>query len=105
MNEEKIQRWQKAVDADPDDELARFTLARAFMEAGQLEQACDHFRVTLTLKPDWMMACILLVRCLVELDEPEEARPLLEKARALALLQGHNDPLAEIDELQEELNG
>lgn len=105
MNQEKIDRWHKAVQGDPDDELARFTLARAHMEAGQLEEACEHFRITLTLKPDWMMACILLVRCLVELDQRDEARPILEQARALALLQGHQDPLIEIDELHEELNG
>lgn len=104
MNDEKIARWQSAVDAAPDDELARFTLARATMEAGRLEEACAHFRRALELKPDWMMACILQARCLVELEEGDAARALLARARGLAEEQGHRDPLIEIDELLEELD-
>lgn len=104
MNAEKIARWQAAVDADPNDELARFTLARANLEAGRLEDAKAHFEKAIELKPDWMMAHILLGRCLVELEMEEEARRVLARARELAVAQDHEDPLIEIDELLGELS-
>jgi len=103
MNDEKIAKWQAVVDTSPDDELARFTLARAFFDAGRLEAACEHFEEALRLKPDWMMAWILLGRGRMDLDDGVAARAALTKARVLAEAQGHEDPILEINELLEEL--
>ncbi len=103
MNAEKIAKWQAAVAKSPNDELARFTLARAFLEAGKLDDAKREFEAVVTMKDDWMMAWILLGRCCVELGEAGSARAALEKARALAIAQGHFDPLIEIDELMSEI--
>lgn len=103
MNEAKIARFSALVEQAPTDELARFTLSRALFEAGRLGEARQHFEATLALKPDWMMAHILLGRCLVELDDLDAARNALRRARDLAVQQGHGDPLAEIDELLEEI--
>jgi Flp pilus assembly protein TadD len=103
MNAEKIAKWKSLVEKAPNDELARFTLARAYLEAGQLEAARTTFREVVALKPDWMMAWILLGRCCVELGDGAEGRPALATARELANAQGHSDPLVEIDELLEQL--
>lgn len=103
MNPDKIAKWSAVVLKSPNDELARFTLARACLEAGKLKDARAHFESVVTLKDDWMMAWILLGRCCVELGDGAAARPALAKARALAIAQDHSDPLIEIDELLEEL--
>lgn len=103
MNAEKIAKWQAAVAKSPNDELARFTLARAFLEAGKLDDAKREFEAVVAMKDDWMMAWILLGRCCVELGDAGPARDALEKARALAIAQGHSDPLIEIDELMSEI--
>jgi Flp pilus assembly protein TadD len=99
----KIAKWQAAVDRAPDDELARFTLARALLEAGRLAAARDEFARVVAMKDDWMMAHVLLGRACVELGDAEPARSALHRARALAIAQDHADPLIEIDELLEQL--
>ena len=103
MSEDKIARWQSVVEQSPDDELARFTLAKACMSAGRLDEAKDHFARAIELQADWMMAHILLARCHVELDEGAQAKPVLARARQLAIEQDHGDPLIEIDEMLEEI--
>ena len=103
MDAQKIAKWQAIVDRSPDDELARFTLARACFDAGRLDAAAAEFERVVAQKEDWMMAWILLGRCRMELGEKDRARAALERARALAVAQNHSDPLIEIDELCEEL--
>ncbi len=103
MNAEKIAKWQAVVAKSPADELARFTLARAFLDAGKLADARREFESVVAMKDDWMMAWILLGRCSVELGDAVPAKMALEKARALAVAQGHSDPLIEIDELMNEI--
>jgi Flp pilus assembly protein TadD len=104
MNVDKIAKWTEVVHRSPDDELARFTLARALLEAGKLKEARVQFEKVVAMKDDWMMAWILLGRCCVELGDGTAARPALAKARALAIEQRHEDPLVEIDELLESLD-
>lgn len=100
---DKIARFQAIVSRSPDDELARFALAKACLDAGRVDEAKSHFAGAVALKDDWLMAWILLARCRMETGEPELARSALEKARALAIEQNHSDPLIEIDEMMEEL--
>lgn len=105
MNADKIAKWSAVVEKSPDDELARFTLARACLEAGKLKDARAHFERVVAMKDDWMMAWILLGRCCVELGDAAAARSVLERARQLAIAQDHKDPIVEIDELLESLDG
>ncbi|MFG0316989.1 MAG: tetratricopeptide repeat protein [Planctomycetota bacterium JB042] len=102
MNDEKIATWRARVEAAPDDELARFTLGRACFEAGRLDDAASAFEEAVRMKADWMMAWVYLGRARLERDDAEGAREALTRARALAVDQGHDDPIVEIDELLEE---
>ncbi len=105
MNDDKIRKWRSAVEASPDDEFARFTLAKACFDAGRFDEARDHFREATRMNPDWMVAHILLGRSLTALGDVSGARTALLEGRRLAEIQDHQDPVAEVDELLEELDG
>jgi predicted Zn-dependent protease len=83
----------------PTSELAQFTLAQAYFDERQHEKAAEMFRELVAGKPDWMVAHILLGKSLVELGKKSEARPILERALALAREQHHEGPEAELVEL------
>lgn len=96
----RIDRNRKILDAMPDNHLARFGLANALFDAGQVSEAEAEFRRCLELQPGWMAVAISLSRCLVMRGAKSEALPVLAAARELAIAQGHSSPLEEIAELE-----
>lgn len=103
MNESKVDKWKQVCEQRPQDELARFTLAKALYEAERFEEAVPEFQRAIDVKPDWLMAHVFLAKSLVELGQGAPAVVVLKRARELALEQDHSEPLAEIDDLLEEL--
>ena len=101
---DSIARYQQMVAERPDNELVRFSLAKALYERGDHAGACPHFEAALARRPDWMAARILLGRCRLALGDRPQARLAFEYARQLAITQHHDGPLAELDELLSELN-
>jgi len=89
----------------PDNELARFSLGRALFDGGAHAEAREHLVAALSRKPDWMAVQILIGKCDLELGRPDDARAAFEKARALAIAQHHEGPLAEVEDLLAELSG
>ncbi|MCW5558773.1 MAG: tetratricopeptide repeat protein [Verrucomicrobiae bacterium] len=88
----------------PDNELARFSLGRALFDQGEYAEAREHLTAALVRKPDWMAVQILIGKCDLELGRPADARAAFEKARALAIAQHHEGPLAEVEDLLAELS-
>ena len=103
-HESRIKRFQEHAKAFPDSELPHFALAKALLEAGREEEAMAEFRETLRLKPDYLIPHIILARLLLDHGRKDEARALAAKARPLAVAQGHDGPLREIEELEKETN-
>jgi tetratricopeptide (TPR) repeat protein len=99
----KIEKWRKLVEKNPDNELARYSLASAFFDAGRFADAEPHFARALELKDDWVMAYILRARCLIRLGRVDEARPLLARGRDHSIRQRHESPVEEIDAILAEL--
>jgi len=99
-----IERHRARVAQFPDHELPRFSLGKALFDAGQYEEAREHFQVALRLKPDWMAVQILLARCELMLGRREAAREALERARVLAEQQNHAGPKAEVEQLLADLD-
>ena len=99
----KIDRFAALVAKNPENELARFSLGSALFEAGRFADAEPHFAKALALKGDWVMAYILRARCLIRLGRVDEARPLLATGRQHSLVQHHEAPVEEIDEILAEL--
>lgn len=102
MND-SIARHRKAVELNPDNELARFSLGRALFEQGDYGGAKEHLAAALAGRPDWMAVQILLARCEVYTGNKGAARPALQRALALARQQGHVGPLAQVEELLRQL--
>ena len=99
-----IARYTQMVAQHPDNELVRFSLAKALYERGDHAAACPHFEAALARRGDWMAAQILLGRSRLALGDKAAARASFERARQLAVEQNHEGPLAELNELLSELN-
>ena len=106
----RIQRFEAMVKQFPESELPRFSLAQAYAAADRLEEAERAYAGCSALKPDWMMAWLGRAEALVALGRYEEARPVAERALALAVAQSHQEPkaacealLERIDEAQEDI--
>jgi len=98
-----LERHRRMVEQFPENELARFSLGKALFDAGQYQSARAELAKALEKKPDWMVAQILVARCDLHLGCLAEARAGLRRARELALAQKHEGPLAEVEQLLEDL--
>src|SRR3954466_15279426 len=84
------------VAQQPGNELFRFSLAQALLAEGQPAAAIEHLQACADKKPDWMMPRILLGKTLLSLSRKAEAKPWLEAALQLAVMQDHEDPAREL---------
>ncbi len=100
---ELIAKWERALAARPENELARFSLAKALFDAGRHAEALDHLRQALERRPDWMIVQILIGKCELALGNTERARQAFERARVLAVEQNHEGPREEMDQILAEL--
>ncbi len=101
--QQRIEKWRKLVEANPDHELARFSLGSALFDEGRFADAEPHFARALELKGDWVMAYILRAKCLIRIGRAAEAKPLLEKGRDHSIQQHHQSPVEEIDAILADL--
>ena len=83
--------------------MFRFSLANALVAEGRGNDAAQHYRLCVEKKPEWMMARILLGKLLLQLDQRNEAKVMLEEALKLAVDQHHEDPERELRALLTEL--
>ena len=90
-----LELWQRF----PDNDLSRFNLAQAYVDANDYASAVEHLRALCQKKPDWMVAHIQLGKSLVALGCAAEAKPILEHALQLAIGQHHDGPREELSEL------
>ena len=90
-----LELWKKF----PDNDLPRFNLAQAYVDAGDYASAIDHLRALCAKKPDWMVVHIQLGKSLIALGRSDEAKPILEHALRLATAQHHDGPREELEEL------
>ncbi len=99
----RIDQFQKLVSSQPENELFRFSLAQALIDAGRESESIPHLEFCIDKKDDWMMPRIMLGKIHLASDETTRARPLLEAALQLAIDQDHEDPAAELQSLLSEL--
>lgn len=99
-----IERPLKMVEQNPGNELARFSLGKAWFNLGEFTKAKEQLVVALTKKPDWMVVQILIGKCDLSLGDKTAAKSAFERARQLAIEQNHEGPLAEMEQALAELS-
>ncbi len=99
----RSERFAALVAAQPDNELFRFSLAQAFLAENRPADALEHLQFCAGKKGDWMMPRILLGKTLLALGRRDEAKPWLEQALQLAVVQTHEDPERELRALLADL--
>ena len=90
-----LELWQRF----PDNDLSRFNLAQAYVDANDYDGAVEHLRALCQRKPDWMVVHIQLGKSLLAVGETQSAKPILEHALQLAITQHHDGPREELSEL------
>ena len=103
MPDDAVARWQALVDANPQNELATYSLAKAHFDRRDWAQAVPLFRRAIELKSDWMLAYILLGKALLALRQPEQGKAAFERALELAIAQHHEGPEQEVREILADL--
>ena len=98
MNE-TISRYEKLLAQHPTNELARFSLGKAWFDLGQFAKAKEHLEFALARKPDWMVVQIVIGKCELSLGRTDRALEAFRRARQLAIDQHHEGPLQEMEEL------
>lgn len=98
-----MQRFQSLVESHPNNELYLFSLGKACFDAGDFAQASEHLERAVEQRQDWMVPCVLIGRCAIQLGEMEKARSYLARALVLAVAGGHEDTRREVIQLMESL--
>ena len=76
---DRIAEFKEVAELMPDDPVARFGLAGAYLEAGQAESAIIEYEETIRLKPDYSAAHRGLGRALERAGRREEAQAAYRK--------------------------
>jgi Fe-S cluster biosynthesis and repair protein YggX len=94
--QERIAQFRKMANDDPENELGHFRLGQLLIEDLQLEEACNSFRRTLELSPQFSKVYQLLGSCLIKLHRSEDAAKVLETGFAVADERGDTVPRDEM---------
>jgi Fe-S cluster biosynthesis and repair protein YggX len=109
---ERIAQFENMAQADPENEMAHYSLAGAYAQAGRHEDAAASYRRAIGLVPDFSKAYQLAAESLIELGEEDQAAGVLTQGYEIAarngdvmpknamaaLLEKLGKPLPEIDE-------
>ena len=99
---DNIAKFQALKARFPESEMPRWSLATLLEEAERYEEAIVEFTELVAIKPDYCVAFVHLGHCLIMEERYEEAITTLEKARTLAIDQGHVPPRNEAEMLLEQ---
>jgi Fe-S cluster biosynthesis and repair protein YggX len=97
--QERLAVFKNMVEADPQNELAHFSLGRIHFETGDMPSAESSLRRTLELNPRHSVAHRLLGEVLVRTGRQKEAIDLLSKGVVLAHEKGEYQPRNQMQEL------
>jgi hypothetical protein len=94
-----VTKYEVKVAETPDNELFRFSLAKALIDVGRFSEAEPHLEVAFAKKPNWMVVVMLLGQCARQRQDLAAAHTHYTYALNLAVVQHHEDPEKEIREI------
>jgi Flp pilus assembly protein TadD len=87
-----IAKYEALLKTRPDDELLKFSLGKALLDAGRVDEAEVQLRAALAAKPDWMIVTMLLAKIAGLRGDKVAARTYWTKGLELAIAQDHEGP-------------
>ena len=99
-----IQEWKSLLDDEPDNELIRFSYAKALLDAQQFSEAVPEFRRLVQDNADYALAWAFLARSSLLAGDLPGARLACEQGMPVAKRQRHEIPESEIQAVLDELD-
>lgn len=96
-SEDRIAAFREVTELMPDDPVARFGLAAAYLEAGHAAEAAAEYEAAIRLKPDYTAAYRGLGRALERAGRPAEARQAYLRGLEVATRTGDLQTRREIE--------
>lgn len=98
MGSEREAQFRKLAADHPTSPMVHFSLGKLLLDERRYVEAVDSLRTAVSLQPDYAAAMVALADGLSGAGRRDEARQVLENARATALAQKHPSLAEEIDE-------
>ncbi len=89
---QRIQQFRQMAEADPDNELGHFSLGKAYLEAGQADEAVVSLTRTLQIKPELSKAYQLLGEAHEKAGQREQAVEVVTRGVTIADANGDRMP-------------
>lgn len=86
--DKRIAQFQNMAQADPENEMAHFSLGKAFMDAGRLADAAASYERCTELAPQMSKAYQLAAECLIKVGDKDRAAQLLTRGFTIAAERG-----------------
>lgn len=103
MDLSKINDLKARVQKYPRNILDRFVLSKLYMDHRMWNDAIDESKEILKIQPDYLVVHIQLGYALIQTNQKQEAKRVLEKAKEFAIQQNHRGMIPEIEELLEQV--
>ncbi|HET6163674.1 MAG TPA: tetratricopeptide repeat protein [Planctomycetota bacterium] len=103
--QKKIEQFEKLVAHNAADTLSRFTLGRAYLEAGRADDAARVLEETLALKPDFTAAYVLLGEAYEKAGKLARALKTWNKGVEIAQQKGDLHPRNQMQEHLKRVTG
>jgi Flp pilus assembly protein TadD len=91
-NDALIAKYEALLKSRPDDELLRFSLGKALLDAGRVDEAESELRTALAAKEDWMIVTMLLAKIAGQKGDKASAKEMWERGLQFAIDQHHEGP-------------
>jgi Fe-S cluster biosynthesis and repair protein YggX len=86
--QQRIERFEHMASADPDNEMAHFSLGSAYSQAARHAEAAQSFERCMAINPEMSKAYQLAGQALIEAGEEEKAADILERGVHIAASKG-----------------
>ncbi len=90
---QRIAQFENMASADPSNEMAHYSLAGAYAQAGRLEEAADRYLRTAEINPDVTKAFQLAAECLVKAGRRDKAADVAARGFQSAAARGDRMPM------------
>lgn len=97
--DERIERFKKMAEADPNNELGHFSLGKAYLEVGRHAEAIDSLRRAIAINKNLSKAYQLIAQSQLKLERPGEAVATLTEGVKIANARGEMLPRNEMAEM------